>query len=295
MEYYKTTFIIQDADGGTVSAPGLLQTAKDVVCALAAEAGFESFEEQDGNVCGYIQKSVFNADAVEAALKGFPFERLRVSYSVSHVEDRDWNAEWERQGFEPILIGDRCVIHDSKHRYDGDTPAAIDITIDARQAFGTGTHDTTRMMAAELLNMDLTARCVLDCGCGTGILSIVAAKTGAQAVSAYDIDRWSVDNTLHNCRLNGVSNVDVAEGDAGVIPSFNKRFDIVLANINRNILLADMGKFRQAMKPKAWLILSGFYTDDAPLLTAEAARLGLTKTTETESDHWCMLTLTAND
>lgn len=294
MEYYKTTFFISDNKGCVPSNLELLQTAKDVVCALAADAGFESFEEQDGNVCGYIQKSTFCIETIETALRKFPFEQLCVNYKTDSIEDKDWNAEWEYQGFEPILIGDRCVIHDAKHHYDVYGTAILDITIDAKQAFGTGTHDTTRMIAIELLNTDLINRCVLDCGCGTGLLSIVAAKAGAQAVSAYDIDHWSVENTMHNCVLNGVNNVDVAEGNADVIQSFNKQFDIVLANINRNTLLADIGRFRQTMKPKAKLILSGFYTDDAQILADKAAQFGLRKIKETESNRWCMLVLAAN-
>jgi len=145
------------------------------------------------------------------------------------------------------------------------------------------------MIVSELFNTKIQEKNVLDCGCGTGILSIVSAKLGAQGVTAYDIDDWSVENTRHNCSLNGVSNIDIKHGDASLLNTIDKKFDIVLANINRNILLADMAAFRNAMADGGILLLSGFYTQDAYLLINHAKELNLSLTKQTTKNDWCML------
>ena len=154
------------------------------------------------------------------------------------AEYRNWNEQWENEGFEPIVIDGRCIIHDTKHPAGDKAPDSptLDITIEARQAFGTGTHETTRMIVGELLKMDLKGKRILDCGCGTGILGIVASKCGASEIVAYDIDEWSVENARHNAKLNGVKNMEVLEGDRNVLSHVSGVFDVVLANINRNIL-----------------------------------------------------------
>lgn len=291
MEYYKATFNITNTDDSTLADPDLMQTAKDLLCALAAEAGFESFEEQEADICGYVHKKAFNATVLNSVLGSFPLKQVRISYTIADAEDKDWNAEWEQQGFEPILIGGRCVIHDTMHHTENKTEGVIDITIDAKLAFGTGTHDTTRMIATELLGMNLSGCNILDCGCGTGILSIVASKAGAKSVSAYDIDRWSVENTRHNCDLNNVSNVNSILGDSAVIPALGSSFNIVLANINRNILLADMPRMSTVMPVGALLIISGFYTKDAQMLCDKAAVFNLHHIKSKESNGWCMVVL----
>lgn len=289
MKYYKVLFSITDCRENTTSDPVILQTARDLLCALAAEAGFESFEETGNGLCGYVQQQAFSKTLLDEAVNAVPLENISVTYNVSEAEDKDWNIEWETNGFEPIKIGGRCVIHDTRHSAKPADCNMLDITIDARQAFGTGTHDTTQMISACLLEMNLDGKNVLDCGCGTGILSIVAAKCGARNVTAYDIDRWSVENTKHNCELNNVQNVKVVEGSSDIISSLNKNFNFILANINRNILLADMSKFRSAMAAEAFLILSGFYTEDAPLLKEKAKSLGLNFVKAADHNKWCML------
>lgn len=292
MKYYKALFSISvSPEVEATQAEQTIGTAKDIVCALAAEAGFEAFDEQSEQVCGYVQQQCYDAENMSDLFRCFPIEGVRVEYTISEAADQNWNAEWERTGFEPIVIGDKCVVHDTIHS-GADTPkAAIDITIDTHQAFGTGGHDTTRMIITELLALNISGKSVLDCGCGTGILSIVAAKCGAKTVCAYDIDSWSVDNTSHNCELNDVPNVSTKLGDSSVIPTFGRSFDVVMANINRNILLADMPRMCNAMSPGALLILSGFYSADAPLLCNKADALHLNWVKSTESNGWCMLVL----
>lgn len=292
MKYYKVIFNISDLSDQILKDTTLLQTAKDVLCAISAEAGFESFEECENGINGYVQQQTFNEDILVCLLSDFPVENVKISYHKVTAEDKDWNQAWEKDGFEPILIKDKCIIHDAIHPVPKCKTDMIDITIDAKQAFGTGTHETTKMIVKQLLSMDIHGMNVLDCGCGTGILSIVAAKKNAKNVICYDIDEWSVKNTKHNCSINEVKNISIFEGNANIIKSLNQKFNVILANINRNILLADMPEFSNALDSNGLLILSGFYTEDAPILINKAQRLGLKHIKSVESNNWCMLVLT---
>jgi len=288
MKYFEVTFHLR----GDVIGPDLRATAHDLIGALAAEAGFESFSEHDGELTGYIQEEQWDKAALDAVLADFPLTGVAVDYEAKNADYEDWNAPWEEEGFEPIVIGHACVIHDMRHEapvVDG----ALDIVIDARMAFGTGTHETTQLMVSALLAQDLSDKRVLDCGCGTGILSIVASKAGASSVVAYDIDEWSVENTLHNARLNGVDNIEVLSGDVNVLSHVSGLFDYVLANINRNILLADMAAMKEVMGQGSCLLLSGFYQSDIEMLEAEAARLGLKVQSTSSIGSWAMLSLGA--
>lgn len=258
-------------------ANDMAQIAKDLLADMAGEAGFESFEDTDGGLNGYVQESAFDEEQLNGSLRDFPIDNVQITYNINKVEDHDWNEEWERQGFEPIAIGDKIVVYDAKRQADAATvPAsATAIAIDARQAFGTGTHQTTRMVISSLMDTDVKGKHVLDCGCGTGILSIAAAKLGAADCTGYDIDEWSVDNSRHNAELNHVGNLHVLQGDAALLDRYTEQFDIVMANINRNILIADMPKFALAMRKGGQLLLSGFYMEDVEMLKAKAESLGL--------------------
>ena len=296
MKYYKTIFHITTSDGKTVADPVLLQTVKDVLCAMAAETGYEAFEQQDeqlcsDKLCGYVQQQLYDEEMTTACMASLPFEGIAVTMTTETAEDKNWNEAWENNGFEPIVIDNRCIIHDTHHPCTRDHADMIDITIDARQAFGTGTHDTTHLIVEQLLHMPLQGKRVLDCGCGTGILSIAAAKLGASSVVGYDIDEWSVRNTMHNCDLNHIDHVQAHLGDASVLHQIEGTFDIVLANINRNILLADMPQFKSRMAPAATLILSGFYQEDVPLLCTKAQQLQLNPVITRERNGWCMICL----
>ena len=290
MKYYEVNFAIAPCS----------QDAQDILSALAGEAGFETFEETATGLKGYVQQVLFDENALKLALEGFPFENVTLTYSIQEAEDKDWNEQWEQEGFEPISLPlppskrkGNLIIHDGRHLpSDIDLqPSAIMIEIDAHLAFGTGTHETTRMICGMLLDMQLDGLRVLDCGCGTGILGICALKLGAASAVGYDIDEWSADNTRHNAVINRVDDhLTALCGDASVLSGFGAEFNLVMANINRNILINDMEGFRSVMAPKAQLILSGFYKNDCALLESKAQTLGLSlKATRTDGDWACLL------
>ena len=294
MKYFEVEFTISPFSGD----------AADLLAAMVGEAGFETFEETATGLKGYVQQSLFQEDALRNCIDDFPFEGTSIIYNVREAEDRDWNEQWEQEGFEPIVIsrnedgGTRnevspaLVIHDGRHLPQCDSE--ISIEIDAHLAFGTGTHETTRMICAELISLShsLTSSPsrVLDCGTGTGILSIAALKLGAAQAIGYDIDEWSVDNARHNAVINRVDNRFTSLlGDASVIDTIDGQFDLVLANINRNILLADMPRFVSKMHQGSLLILSGFYTADSPLLIEKAQSLGLSLKSQNQDQDWACL------
>lgn len=278
MKYFEVNFMISpySSDAG------------DVLAAMAGEAGFETFEETKTGMKGYVQQQLFDEAALKAIIEEFPFMETTVTYEVKEAENKDWNEQWEQEGFDPICIADKLVIHDGRHLPD--TPAAVSIEIDAKLAFGTGTHETTRMICASLLEMDLSGKRILDCGTGTGILSICALRLGAKEAIGYDIDEWSADNARHNAVINRVDkHFTSLLGDASILNKVEGYFDVVLANINRNILLADMPLFRQKMAQGAILILSGFYTGDCQQLMTKAQALGLTFISQKEDHDWACL------
>ena len=263
--------------------------ASDLLAALAGDAGFETFEEAENGLKGYVQQSLFDEDALRSCIADFPIEGISIIYNVREAEDRDWNEQWEQEGFEPIIIPP-LAIHDGRHLPE--VESEISIEIDAKLAFGTGTHETTRMICKELISTvpELEEVRVLDCGTGTGILSIAALKLGASEAVGYDIDEWSADNARHNAVINRVDECFTSLlGDASVIDTIEGEFDLVLANINRNILLADMPRFVSKMHSGSKLILSGFYTADSPLLIQKAADLGLTFVSQNQDQDWACL------
>lgn len=284
MKYYEVNFTITPCS----------QDARDILAAMAGDTGFETFEETDEGLKGYVQQASYDQEALDLAIQYFPMEGVNIIYKVTEAEDKDWNEQWEQEGFEPIIIADgKMIIHDGRHLPSpyGERSGVRLIEIDAHLAFGTGTHETTRMICSALLNESLQGKNVLDAGCGTGILGIAALKLGAKSVTAYDIDEWSADNTRHNAVINQVdSHMTTLCGDASLLDSIDDRFDVVLANINRNILLQDMERFRHVMKKNATLILSGFYTEDIPMLEAKGQELGLACHNQWEDNNWaCVL------
>ena len=293
MKYYKVNFkISSQKQTKQPLEEELLTTARDIVAALAGEAGFESFEENNDGLDGYVQTTLFEENNLEQQLQAFPMEDVKVEYTIHEAEDKDWNSCWEEEGFEPININNRCIVHDLHHPIPAEQDqqdSITDIVIDARQAFGTGTHQTTRMIISTLMEMDLKGKCLLDCGCGTGILSIAASKFGATRIVGYDIDDWSVENCKHNSQLNHVENIEVMLGDVHVLSHISGVFDIVMANINRNILLADMPHFKEVLSSNGLLILSGFYVEDGMKIAEKAGMLGMRLVKTSSEDNWCML------
>lgn len=290
MDYLVATFVIKGNED-------LLQTARDLLADAAAEAGFESFEDTPDGLKAYVQEALLDKALLDDNLADFLLPDVQVSYTLSKAENKDWNETWEQIGFDPIDVCHKVLIVDANHADAApiDAPGAsagtfgfdVVVKIAARQAFGTGTHQTTQMIVSELVNMPLEGKRVLDCGCGTGILSITACKLGAAEACAYDIDQWSVDNTRDNAKLNDVGNLTAMLGDASVLGHVEGLFDVVLANINRNILLHDLSAFSRKMKGGALLVLSGFYVADLPLLVEKASSLGLSLVRQQNKEDWC--------
>ena len=288
MKYLVATFNIE-------TTADLMQACQDLLADGAAEAGFESFEETETGMEAYVQKDLFDKEALDEYIADFPIVDTRITYDIKDAEDKDWNQEWEEQGFDPIFVDDQVVIYDAKHPElypdTNNRPDIIEIGIEAKLAFGTGNHETTRMIISQLLQMPVKTKRVLDCGTGTGILGLTASKLGAQEVVGYDIDEWSVENAKHNAVLNGVDNMEVLFGNCNVLNHVSGVFDVVMANINRNILLSDMRLFRSVMNIGGTLILSGFYEEDVPVLLEKAAELGLHEVTRQVDNNWTCLVL----
>lgn len=281
--------------------------ACDVLAALAGELGFETFMETEDGLTGYVQQALFNEQTLKETIEDFPFDGISINYNVREAEDKDWNEQWEQEGFEPIEVrrkmedGRGIIIHDGRHLPVNITDQDITIEIDAKLAFGTGTHETTRMICSTLLDLfgnlspltsPLSPLKVLDCGTGTGILAICALKLGASEAVGYDIDEWSADNARHNAVINRVDDRFTSLlGDVNILKEVEGSFDLVMANINRNILLADMPMMHEKMAPGAQLILSGFYTVDIPMLTEKAQSLGMKLVAQEEDNDWACVVL----
>ncbi|MBQ4056711.1 MAG: 50S ribosomal protein L11 methyltransferase [Bacteroidaceae bacterium] len=273
MKYFEVTFTTQPCN----------ETTNDVVSALAGEIGFESFVEWENGVQAYIQQNLFDEEALKEMVNEFPLPDTHITYTIQEAEDKDWNEEWEKNFFQPIVIGDRCCIHSTFHK---DTPKTeYEILINPQMAFGTGHHETTSSIICELLDADLNGKNVLDMGCGTSILAILASMRGAKAVTAIDIDDWCVNNSRDNIALNNIHNIEVKWGDAALLEG-HEPFDVIIANINRNILLADMSRYVACMHSGSELFMSGFYVEDIPAIQEKAESLGMTFLHHRKKNNW---------
>ena len=278
MKYFEFTF----------NTSPCTETVNDVLAAVLGEAGFESFVEREGGLSAYIQQSLCDEETIKNALTDFPLPDTQITYSYVEAEDKNWNEEWEKNFFQPIVIGDRCVIHSTFHT---DVPKAeYDIVINPQMAFGTGHHETTSLIIGELLDSELQGKSLLDMGCGTSILAILARMRGAAPCTAIDIDEWCVRNSIENIELNQVTDITVEQGDAAALAGKGP-FDIVIANINRNILLNDMKQYVACMHPGSELYMSGFYVDDIPVIREEAERNGLSFVHYKEKNRWAAVKL----
>ena len=263
----------------------------EIVEAEIEELGFDSFTVEDPFLNAFIPKDLFSEPNLKTMLSAFDGAEVRLSHTVELVKEQNWNAAWESD-FEPVVVGDQVTVRATYHK---DLPRTrYNIVIDPQMSFGSGHHQTTTMMIEQLLEdrRVLKGKAVLDMGCGTGILAIVAAKLGAAVpVHAVDIDPRCVRSTLANARRNRIPHKLIAVcGDASVL--IRGQYDIVLANINRNILLTDMVSYVRALKPQGGrILLSGFYTADIPMLLEKAASLGLTEVSRRTRDDWALLVL----
>lgn len=258
--------------------------AADIFVAELAELGFESFENDAEGIIAYIPSVNYQEQLLAGLIETFPYAGAEIKETLT-IADQNWNEEWEKHFFQPIVIDNKCVIHSSFHT---DIPSMeYDILIDPKMAFGTGHHATTSLIVSELLQMDLHGKSLLDMGCGTAVLAILASKRGAGPITAIDIDNWCTENSLENIALNHVDNIEVLQGDANLLPG--RRFDIVLANINRNILLTDMHLYADCLPQGGILYMSGFYTEDVPQIEAEAVKLGFRMTACREKNNWAVV------
>ncbi len=262
------------------------EVATDVLAALLAEVGFESFVPEEEGMSAYVPQPLYNEESIAAVVAEFPIEGFTITYESEFIEGEDWNAQWEKNYFQPIVLGEDCVIHSTFHT---NVPKArYDILIDPKMAFGTGYHQTTCHMLRAILASDMTGKSVLDMGCGTALLAILARKHGATDVVAIDIDEFAYENAKENIVLNGTPDIEVRLGGAEAIKESDS-FDFVIANINRNILLMDMANYVRCMHSGSQIFISGFYIDDMEVLKEEAARHGLRYLDYAENDRWAMM------
>lgn len=276
MKYLSTTFTISPCTA----------TAQDLLAAILGDAGYDSFVYTDSGMEAYIQLNSYDESTVKGTIKDFILPDTHIDFHSSEVETEDWNSAWEQEGFSPIIIDGLCCIHSERHKDLPDLP--YDIVINPRMAFGTGSHETTRTLVEILLNEDFRGKSVLDMGCGTCVLGIAMAKRGAAFVTAIDIDDMSVENAKANCSLNGISNVNVVLGDAGSIGA-SDTFDCIVANIHKNIIMADMPVYASHIAQGGTLLISGFYEADKPELIDSASRHGLRYTQDWTNNGWAVV------
>lgn len=275
MNYYEVNFNYESAIEPSV--------VSDILAAELGEIGFESFTETDEGLQAYIQDKLYSETALKEKLNDFPIPEVHIHYTCTPIESKDWNEEWEKNFFQPIVIDNRCVIHSTFHK---DYPKAeYDIVINPQMAFGTGHHETTSSILGELLDADLKGKSVLDMGCGTSILAILASMRGADPVTAIDIDDWCVNNSRDNIALNNIHNITVELGDASLLEG-RQPFDVIIANINRNILMNDMAAYTNCMHSGSEIYMSGFYVEDIPVLREKAESLGLEFVHHREKNNW---------
>jgi len=259
-----------------------VQPGSEILIAELGYTGFESFVETPDGVVAYIQQSQ-HFDLILDSINILKSEEFEITYTFEIIKQTNWNEEWEKN-FNPIVVGDQCAIrapfHDS---FDVD----YDIIIEPKMSFGTGHHETTHMMIEYILASDFTNNSVLDMGCGTGVLAILAKKKGAHVVEAIDIDNWCYLNSLENISRNDCGEISVLQGDASLLKG--KRFDVIIANINRNILLEDLSTYVACLNENSSLFLSGFYDSDCELIESSCLKLGLKFETKLIRNSWVAL------
>ena len=251
----------------------------EILMAELAEVGFDSFEDTPTGIKAYIPKDSWNKHILQDIyLLSNP--EFTISYQITEIEQVNWNEEWEKN-FSPIVVEDLCTVRANFHPVPN---TRYDIVITPKMSFGTGHHETTYMMLQQLLPLSLEGAKVLDMGCGTGILAIMAALRGARDITAIDIDPWCVENATENVQQNDCSFITIKEGDVSLI--VGEQYNLILANINRNILLSDIPAYTQALLPQGLLLVSGFYEEDLPAIKEKCQEVGLTYLSHIERNRW---------
>jgi len=251
----------------------------EILMAELAEVGFDSFEDTPTGIKAYIPKNSWNEQILQDIyLLSNP--EFTISYQITEIEQVNWNEEWEKN-FSPIVVEDLCTVRANFHPVPN---TRYDIVITPKMSFGTGHHETTYMMLQQLLPLSLEGAKVLDMGCGTGILAIMAALRGAHDITAIDIDPWCVENATENVQQNNCSFITIKEGDVTLIAG--EQYNLILANINRNILLSDIPAYTQALLPQGLLLVSGFYEEDLPAIKEKCQEVGLTYLSHIERNRW---------
>ena len=251
----------------------------EILMAELAEVGFDSFEDTPTGIKAYIPKNSWNEQILQDIyLLSNP--EFTISYQITEIEQVNWNEEWEKN-FSPIVVEDLCTVRANFHPVPN---TRYDIVITPKMSFGTGHHETTYMMLQQLLPLSLEGAKVLDMGCGTGILAIMAALRGAHDITAIDIDPWCVENATENVQQNNCSFITIKEGDVSLIAG--EQYNLILANINRNILLSDIPAYTQALLPQGLLLVSGFYEEDLPAIKEKCQEVGLTYLSHIERNRW---------
>jgi len=278
MNYIEVNFSIKMAEATEIN----IESVREIIMAELAMLNFESFVNTTQGLQAYIQDADFNQEEL-SALYLFENPDFTIDLGITKIEQQNWNAEWEKN-FESIEVNGRCIVRAPFHQ---EKEVEFDIVIEPKMSFGTGHHETTHQMIAELLAVDVSGKRVLDMGCGTGVSAILACMKGASSITAIDIDEWAYENTLENVRKNKCSQIIVKKGGAALLK--NSSYDVILANINRNILVNDMEAYVKTMSPGSKIAFSGFYTSDISHIDTHARSLGLKLLRQSEKNNWAAL------
>ncbi len=258
----------------------ITEETSEIIIALLSQTAFESFTVEEKGVLAYIQTPAIVEDEVEDVIKQIK-TLFKVDVAVKNIESVNWNEAWEKN-YEPVFLNEKCVIRAPFHKID--PKPEYDIVVEPKMAFGTGHHETTFLLADFLFSQKLRKKQICDAGSGSGVLSIIASKLGAQDIFAYDIDEWSYKSTKENVKLNNIKNVNIQKGDVSLIK--DKLFDVILANINRNVLLNDVSAFSASLKKGGILIVSGFYSQDLSIIQKTFEKHQLKPDTFKSKNNW---------
>ena len=275
---------MQDYIALRIDAVPCSEDITDLLAAFLCDEGFESFKPDDCGLTAYVRTDLYDEGAVKKILEEFPID-TDFTFSSETVKGEDWNEEWEKHYFQPIVVDDKCVVHSSFHK---DVPSAeYDIVIDPKMAFGTGHHSTTSNMMRHILSSDMEGKSVIDMGTGTGILAILCKMKGADNVTGIEIDPFAWENAVENAALNNVK-VNMLCGDAGLLAGLDQA-DYFLANINRNVITSDIESYATCLNQGVILLLCGFYRSDIPIVEKAANEYGLFLESEKEDNDWVAL------